>query len=246
MSDESLNLLLTAGQIGALVFALLAAFAGGIWDWQERSFRKPTPNLRNCTRRSARLLAANGILLRARKSAKNSNSMNNKINSWGKAPRIQVMYENAFGKDLAGSIALAFEAAKWDVMLGPGSGFENGIKVGPGQVGQQLKDIIIGITGVKDVAALRPQEQDSDLHFIGIGAKRNTISFIPENGSGAGVRMKKGKFELELWLSGPRILNGLARPGISLGREHFRRAALRSAPSSSRCQRDMSLRVRSH
>jgi hypothetical protein len=95
----------------------------------------------------------------------------NRIDSSGKAPRIQVMYENAFGKDLAGSIALAFEAAKWDVMLGPGSGFENGIKVGPGQVGQQLKDIIIGITGVKDVAALRPQEQDSDLHFIGIGAK---------------------------------------------------------------------------
>jgi hypothetical protein len=28
--------------------------------------------------------------------------------------------------------------------------------------------------------------------------------------------------------------------------EHFRRAALRSAPSSSRCQRDMSLRIRSH
>ena len=28
--------------------------------------------------------------------------------------------------------------------------------------------------------------------------------------------------------------------------EHFRHAALRSAPSSSRCQRDMSLRIRSH
>jgi hypothetical protein len=28
--------------------------------------------------------------------------------------------------------------------------------------------------------------------------------------------------------------------------EHIRRAALRSAPSSSRCQRDMSLRIRSH
>jgi hypothetical protein len=28
--------------------------------------------------------------------------------------------------------------------------------------------------------------------------------------------------------------------------EHFRRAALRSAPSSSRCQRDMSLLIRSH
>jgi hypothetical protein len=51
---------------------------------------------------------------------------------------------------------------------------------------------------------------------------------------------------MRLWLSGPRILNGLARPGISLGREDFRPAALRSAPSSSRCQRDLSLRIRSH
>ena len=33
---------------------------------------------------------------------------------------------------------------------------------------------------------------------------------------------------MRLWLSGPRILNGLVRPGISLGRDHFRRAALRS------------------
>jgi hypothetical protein len=27
---------------------------------------------------------------------------------------------------------------------------------------------------------------------------------------------------MRLWLSGPRILNGLVRPGISLGREDFR------------------------
>jgi hypothetical protein len=59
-------------------------------------------------------------------------SLRQKIDSMNKVDpsktplRIQVMYENAFGKDLAGSIALAFEAAKWDVVLGPGSGFAPG------------------------------------------------------------------------------------------------------------------------
>ncbi len=28
--------------------------------------------------------------------------------------------------------------------------------------------------------------------------------------------------QMRLWLSGPRILNGLVRPGICLGREDFR------------------------
>jgi hypothetical protein len=44
--------------------------------------------------------------------------------------RIQVMYLNAYGKDLAQSIADAFEAAGWDVPYSMGSGFEDGLFVG--------------------------------------------------------------------------------------------------------------------
>jgi hypothetical protein len=174
VSDESLNLLLTAGQIGALVFAVLAALAGGISGLAGKELsRRADTKLAELHSRVGTVIGGKWDPLTSTQivSLRQKLDSMNRIDSSGKAPRIQVMYENAFGKDLAGSIALAFEAAKWDVMLGPGSGFENGIKVGPGQVGQQLKDIIIGITGVKDVAALRPQEQDSDLHFIGIGAK---------------------------------------------------------------------------
>jgi hypothetical protein len=36
---------------------------------------------------------------------------------------------------------------------------------------------------------------------------------------------------MRLWLSGPRILHGLVRPGISLGREDFRR--MRKPPAVS-------------
>ena len=81
------------------------------------------------------------------------------------------MYENAFGKDLAGSFALAFQAAKWDVLLVPGGGFESGIKVGSGPVGQQIKDIIVEATGMKNVTALRPREQYSGTYTLGVGAK---------------------------------------------------------------------------
>ena len=43
----------------------------------------------------------------------------------------------------------------------------------------------------------------------------------------------------------PRSMRIMSRIGANAFK-HFRRAALRSAPSSSRCQRDMSLRIRSH
>jgi hypothetical protein len=69
VSDESLNLLLTAGQIGALVFAVLAALAGGISGLAGKELsRRADTKLAELHSRVARLLAANGILLRALKS----------------------------------------------------------------------------------------------------------------------------------------------------------------------------------
>jgi hypothetical protein len=52
---------------------------------------------------------------------------------------------------------------------------------------------------------------------LAAGRLRKAKSSSQKNGSGAGVRFKKGNIELRLWLSGPRI--GWFRHGISLGRE---------------------------
>jgi hypothetical protein len=81
------------------------------------------------------------------------------------------MYENAFGKQLASSIELAFKAARWDTMLNAGSGFESGVKVGPGPVGARLRDAVAQVTGFTDVTAVRANEPDLGFYFIGVGAK---------------------------------------------------------------------------
>jgi hypothetical protein len=57
--------------------------------------------------------------------------------------RLQVMYQNPYGKELARTIADAFEGAGWDVHYSTGSGFEEGLFVGRSPiVGPLLKAAI--------------------------------------------------------------------------------------------------------
>jgi hypothetical protein len=174
MSDEWLSWLVTAGQIGAIALAILAAVAGGISGYAGRELsRRSDAKLAALRLQVGTVIGGKWEPLTSAQIDKLRQKIDslNKVDASTKAPRIQVMYENAFGKDLAGSIALAFQAAKWDVVLGPGSGFENGIKVGPGPVGLKLREIIAEIAGTNDVTALRPQEQDRGFYFVGVGAK---------------------------------------------------------------------------
>ena len=66
--------------------------------------------------------------------------------------RIQVMYQNHYGKDLARTIADAFEAAGWDVHYSSGSGFEEGLFVGRSPtLGPLLKTAIEKATSFKAI-----------------------------------------------------------------------------------------------
>jgi hypothetical protein len=85
--------------------------------------------------------------------------------------RIQIMYENPFGKELAASIADIFRRAGWDVKLSTGAGFETGIVVGWNLlIANQI------IHAFESATPLRPHLTDnakedatSDLVIIGVG-----------------------------------------------------------------------------
>lgn len=93
-----------------------------------------------------------------------------KIESWGNPNKVQVMYENRFGKDLAESIANAFRAAKWTVMFSTGAGFSDGIEVGRGPISLKMQQALSDVLKIKDVRALRSNEDEIAL-FVGVGAK---------------------------------------------------------------------------
>jgi hypothetical protein len=64
--------------------------------------------------------------------------------------RIQIMYENALGKELAESFLEAFKAADWDgAWITPGSGFGSGVLVGRGQRALAVKAAIESISNTK-------------------------------------------------------------------------------------------------
>ena len=85
--------------------------------------------------------------------------------------RIQVMYENEFGKAFAESIATAFRAANWDVKFSSGAGFGQGIEVGPGPNGLRMKEAIGRVTGLHNIRNLRADEPEHGIRFVGVGAK---------------------------------------------------------------------------
>jgi hypothetical protein len=174
MSDAFLRWVVTYGQLAALLFAVLAALAGGLSGFAGMEMsRRSDDKLADVLRKVGTVIGGNWIPL----TSAQIETLREKIAALkptvteGKAPRAQVMYENAFGKELAASFALAFRAAGWNTTFTTGSGFENGIEVGPGPLGLELQKAIEDATGIKSVRALRPEETDRGFYFLGVGAK---------------------------------------------------------------------------
>jgi hypothetical protein len=82
--------------------------------------------------------------------------------------RIQIMYENALGKELAESFLEAFKAADWnEAWITPGSGFGSGVLVGRGQRAMAIKAAIESVTNIK--AEVKDPEMNIELMFLGVG-----------------------------------------------------------------------------
>jgi hypothetical protein len=82
--------------------------------------------------------------------------------------RIQIMYENALGKELAESFLEAFKAAGWDgAWLTPGTGFESGVMVGRGNRAKEVKAAIESTSIIK--VNLKDPEMEIELMFLGVG-----------------------------------------------------------------------------
>lgn len=86
--------------------------------------------------------------------------------------RVQIMYENALGKDLAQSFYEAFRLAKWGgAALGIGSGLGHGVTIGQGSgtATIALKSAIEATSQLK-VAIVRPdQPQWPGVIFLAVG-----------------------------------------------------------------------------
>lgn len=175
MTDGFLRWIVTYGQLGAIIFAVTAAFVGGIsgfagMELSRRSDEKLAAVLRQVgTVIGARwepLTSTQIDALREKITAIKGNTQPGRDR-----PLAQIVYANAFGKDFAASIALAFKAAGWDTMLNAGGSFDDGIFVGDGPIASQLREAIQETTGIKSLRASRPDQQDHGFYFIGIGAK---------------------------------------------------------------------------
>jgi hypothetical protein len=82
--------------------------------------------------------------------------------------RIQIMYENALGKELAESFLEAFKAADWDeAWLTPGNGFGSGVSVGRGNRAKEVKAAIETTSGIT-ITATDPQ-LEIELMYLGVG-----------------------------------------------------------------------------
>ena len=86
--------------------------------------------------------------------------------------RVQIMYENALGKDLAQSFYEAFKLAEWGgAALGIGSGLGNGVTIGQGSgtATIALKSAIEATSRLK-IAIVRPdQPQWPGVVFLAVG-----------------------------------------------------------------------------
>lgn len=107
MTDDWLKFLVTAGQFGAGILAVLAALAGVISGWAGNELsRRAEAQLAEVRSRVGAVIGGTWTPLTSVQIA----LLREKIVSLDKvvpsktAPRIQVMYENPFGKDLTNSM----------------------------------------------------------------------------------------------------------------------------------------------
>jgi hypothetical protein len=86
--------------------------------------------------------------------------------------RMQIMYENALGKDLAQSLFEAFKAADWDgAWLSTGSGFGDGVLAGRGTRAVALKAALESTTKIK--VNVMDADKEIDIIILGVGINSN-------------------------------------------------------------------------
>ena len=85
--------------------------------------------------------------------------------------RIQVMHSNYLGKDLAQTIADAFQMAGWQVHFSEGGGLGLGVSTGRGNgMALTLKRVIESSTRLKQVGSFGPDEPDTPSNvFVSVG-----------------------------------------------------------------------------
>lgn len=94
-----------------------------------------------------------------------------KLTALPKKIRVQIMYENYLGKDLAQSFYDAFKQAGWTgAVLSTGSGLGYGVTTGQGSgIAPQLKKVIEESSKI-EVEVLRPDQPEwGDLFFLAVG-----------------------------------------------------------------------------
>jgi len=98
-------------------------------------------------------------------------ALKEKLAALPKKIRVQIMYENYLGKDLAQTFYDAFKQAGWDgAWLTNGSGLGNGVTVGQGsEITVQLKTAIESASNIK-VDLVRPNQPEYlNLVFLAVG-----------------------------------------------------------------------------
>jgi len=85
--------------------------------------------------------------------------------------RVQIMYENALGKDLARSFYEAFQTSQWSgATFGPGGGLGPGITTGQGSGAALALKEAIETTSRHKVEVLRPEQPEwPQLIFLAVG-----------------------------------------------------------------------------
>lgn len=88
--------------------------------------------------------------------------------------RIQIMYGNQLGKDLAQNMSDAFTKAGWPVVFVEGGGLGIGVSTGPGSgMAYTLKQAIEATTKLK-VELLKPEELDHpEIVYVAVGINPN-------------------------------------------------------------------------
>ncbi len=168
MSESTLNFLVSLGQIGAPTLAILAAILGALGGWAGKELSSGSNQ--RLLKLQTQVAAVIGDIWEPLTS-KQIDILRTKIEAWHGPAKIFVMYENKFGRDLAESIATAFRAAKWEVVFQNGSGFLDGVKVGRGPEGPNMKKVLAAVLPEQIITVLGEDEQVKDFHVIGVGAK---------------------------------------------------------------------------
>lgn len=108
-------------------------------------------------------------------SATEITSLKGRLASFPKKIRVQIMYENYLGKDLAQSFLEAFKQAGWSsAWLTAGSGLGYGVTVGQGsETAPQVKNAIEFASNLH-VDLVRPDQPEiPDLIFLAVGINQN-------------------------------------------------------------------------